>query len=195
MKHAVLLLLSTFLILSIATVAWSLPYTGADITQKGTDYSAIEKLGSTPVSGDNAWYEEGDSIWTAWDDVWVEYTADLTVGTWNIGLNAINHGLLNENLYAQFRISNSLTTQTFTVPASETEEFSGYVQTAISTEDTYTIRYTWLNDANGPGWDANIEITSVFFDDINTAPVPEPATMMLFGIGLLGLAGVSRRKK
>jgi len=31
--------------------------------------------------------------------------------------------------------------------------------------------------------------------DENCSPVPEPATMMLFGIGLLGLAGVSRRKK
>ncbi len=30
---------------------------------------------------------------------------------------------------------------------------------------------------------------------IHEAPVPEPGTLILFGIGLLGIAGVNRKKE
>lgn len=38
--------------------------------------------------------------------------------------------------------------------------------------------------------------TKVFLDNVNVAaaPVPEPATILLFGSGLIGIAGVSRKK-
>ena len=71
-----------------------------------------------------------------------------------------------------------------------------------SLTDMFTVSFVWLGGSSGPG--------SQFFEvydgltwsvleeghtDTAAAPVPEPATIMLFGIGIAGFAGFKKKYK
>ncbi len=48
-------------------------------------------------------------------------------------------------------------------------------------------RNAWVEDG--------VNSRSIYFSGVDFRPIPEPTTMVLFGLGILGLAGVSRRKQ
>lgn len=50
------------------------------------------------------------------------------------------------------------------------------------------VSLNWGNEVYGAALD------NIIVDDLGSTPVPEPATMLLFGTGLAGLAGLSRRR-
>jgi hypothetical protein len=60
----------------------------------------------------------------------------------------------------------------------------------LSNNLTSNIVFSVNNDGSGDDADHDYAVAG-----INIAPVPEPATMLLFGTGLLGLAGLRLRKK
>jgi len=190
-----LFFLSLIGLLLCAVSVSAAPYTGSDIELLGKAYSDAEAIGGTFQSGGNEWYVEGNSVWTAWSNIWIEYTATLYDGTWNIGINAINHGNLgsSSSWYAEFKIGTDLN-GIFSIPASDEEENAGYFAADIEGVQDVTVRFEWLNDQYKPPLDANIQINSVFFDNTATAPVPEPATLILLGSGLLSLVAIGKRK-
>ncbi len=75
------------------------------------------------------------------------------------------------------------------------EDYCEYLVSNFAAGGGHWTGYSSWNAPMATAWGINILNATHIPDDDDDNPVPEPTTMVLFGFGLLGLAGVSRRKK
>ncbi|MFA5165539.1 MAG: PEP-CTERM sorting domain-containing protein [Candidatus Omnitrophota bacterium] len=145
--------------------------------------SQSAKTVMTPLSGGNTWAGWGQ-------EVSIGAGEQITASTW---LKATARNYANPKLQLEFKnMGGELLNKTSVIAPTGTFDWTNLTTTVTTPEGTETVLINLLVEKTSGGASGEF-----YWDDasIDIAAVPEPASLLLLGSGLVGLFGVSRRKK
>lgn len=185
-------------------------FTGVGLIAGSAWADLFDSSGLVSTDYNNLW-NETEGTGTALLEFYIDDTAtDILVGILELAIdstifenvsaddfNVINPSGWDTNLFATPG-SDTLTTLSigFSNPLSVTNDPLQITFNYDLVDNTaFSLFETWIIDYDLSGVDLAPQESSLARSSGSAAPVPEPATMLLLGSGLAGLAGVARRKK
>jgi hypothetical protein len=163
---------------------------GGDIGTGDTSYNATEPYSNDPYFSirSESWFGRGNQ--TTGGSKWLD-SGDITELNLSVDLSNIPYRSLfftlqdPSDVNATTKVEGTageIASYTFTNPEPNNAVFLvGILWDADETLSSISWKVSTQNDGYG-------------LDNFASAPVPEPATMLLLGSGLIGLAGIGRRK-
>jgi len=206
MKHKVMfVVLFCFSVSCLATTGfatqwYSYTINGDDVANayKGTDGLHVAEFSINDINGDRTPPAVTDVMWS---------NLGSTSDKWEAGMKNNNSEpawWTKTDDYLNGLVPNEQNNIDFTFILGLSDDFTNWYQGQTGILQ-FNIGIAMVSDkpastcssSSNPNCSGNNQIESIIGTDIELAgePVPEPATMLLFGVGLAGVAGFGRRKK
>lgn len=171
----------TFVVFGLFSIVGAYPYSGEYMfTQNGNDSNYNLTVLASEI---NHWFSDNKDLDTNYT---IEEYAKVNYSESDSPLMTVTYN--DSNLFGTWSTGNQAV-EFYSVKAAT--NFAFYWLEGGASSGLWSTEHL----LNGGGKIPTISHLTTWNSTDSTNPVPEPTTMVLFGIGLLGLAGVSRRKK